>query len=140
MWVELFGPRAVPPRLGPISRLRNICLTPGRWRVKLIPAWHIFRTVHAGGARNGPGPMTLSKCLNCGLEQDFEGSVGYCEGCGKKLPIPHIRGKDSARKQFLAERRTAEVGASNAFVTVLLALGGLAGIGTIVFLIVRSQM
>lgn len=83
--------------------------------------------------------MTLVKCMSCGSDQDFENAVGYCEQCGRKLPVPHTRGKTSARKQFYDQKKTAEVGATNVVATAVLALAGLAGLGTIVVLVLRSQ-
>jgi hypothetical protein len=83
--------------------------------------------------------MTLVKCLECGSDQDFEDAVGYCEGCGRKLPIPHKRGKDSVRKQFVAERRTAEVGTTNVAVTAGAFVAGAAAVVTLVVLVLRSQ-
>ncbi len=84
--------------------------------------------------------MTVVKCLNCGSEQDFEVAVGYCEQCGRKLPVPHVRGKDSARRQFLSQKKVSEVGTTNVVVTAVLALAGLIGLGAIVVLIVQGQM
>jgi predicted amidophosphoribosyltransferase len=83
--------------------------------------------------------MTLVKCLECGSEQDFEDAVGYCERCGRKLPVPHKRGKDSVRQQFVAERRTAEVGTTNAAVTAGVFVAGAAAVVTLVVLVLRSQ-
>ena len=83
--------------------------------------------------------MTLVKCLECGSEQDFEDAVGYCESCGRKLPIPHKRGKDSVRRQFVAERRTAEVGKTNAAVTAGVFVAGAAAVVTLAVLVLRSQ-
>ena len=84
--------------------------------------------------------MTLVKCLSCGSDQDFEVAVGYCEECGQKLPVPHTRGKTTARKQFFNQKKGSEVGATNVVVTAVLALAGLAGLATIVVLIIQSQM
>ena len=84
--------------------------------------------------------MTLVKCLECGAEQDFEEAVGYCEKCGRKLPIPHKRGKDAARRKMQTERKVSEVGATNIIVTAVLAIAGLAGVITLVTVIVRSQL
>lgn len=83
--------------------------------------------------------MTLVKCLECGSEQDFEEAVGYCERCGRKLPVPHKRGKDTVRKKFQTERRVAEVGRANIAVTAVIFLAGIAAIVTLVVLVVRSQ-
>ncbi|HUP81089.1 MAG TPA: hypothetical protein VM260_21245, partial [Pirellula sp.] len=76
---------------------------------------HLLGRIHAGGAALKPGlsVMTLVKCFECGSEQDFEVAVGYCEQCGRKLPVPHLRGKTTARRAFLADKRTSEVGTSN---------------------------
>ena len=84
--------------------------------------------------------MTVVKCFNCGSEQDFEFAVGYCDECGQKLPVPHVRGKTTARNQFLSEKQGTEVGATNVVLTAVLALAGLAGLGTIVVLILQSRM
>jgi hypothetical protein len=84
--------------------------------------------------------MTVVKCLSCGSDQDFEVAVGYCEECGQKLPVPHVRGKTTARSQFLSQKKVSEVGTTNVVVTAALALAGLAGLGAIVVLIVQSQM
>ena len=62
--------------------------------------------------------MTLVKCLECSSEQDYEEAVGYCEKCGHKLPVPHKRGKDTARRQLMTERATSNVGSANVAVTV----------------------
>jgi len=83
--------------------------------------------------------MTLVKCLECGSEQDFEEAVGYCEKCGRKLPIPHKRGKDSIRKKMQSERRVYDVSRANIAVTAILFLGGFAGIVTLAVLVIRSQ-
>ena len=72
-------------------------------------------------------------------EQDFEEAVGYCEKCGRKLPIPHKRGKDSIRKKMQSERRVSEVGRANVAVTAIVFLGGLAAIVTLAVLVIRSQ-
>jgi hypothetical protein len=92
------------------------------------------------GPGNRPTPMMLVKCLECGSEQDFEEAVGYCEKCGKKLPVPLRRGKDSVRKKLTNERPPAEVGATNIFVTAILAIGVLAGIITLATLVIRNQL
>ena len=84
--------------------------------------------------------MTLVKCLECGSEQDFEDAVGYCEKCGRKLPIPHKRGKDSARKTLQHGSKAPEVGAANIIVTAVLAVAGLAGVITLITVIIRSQL
>jgi uncharacterized membrane protein YvbJ len=84
--------------------------------------------------------MTLVKCLECGSEQDFEDAVGYCEQCGKKLPVPHKRGKESARQKMRTEPHEAEVGAANVVVTAVVAIGGLAAIVTLATLVIRSQL
>jgi uncharacterized membrane protein YvbJ len=84
--------------------------------------------------------MMLVKCLECGSEQDFEEAVGYCEKCGKKLPVPLRRGKDSVRKKLQSDRPPSEVGTANIFVTALLAIGGLAAVVTLATLIIRSQL
>jgi hypothetical protein len=83
--------------------------------------------------------MTLVKCLDCGSEQDFESAVGYCEQCGRKLPVPHMRGKVSARRQFLAERKTSDVGTTNVAVTAGVFLAGAAALITLAVLVLRSQ-
>ena len=83
--------------------------------------------------------MTLVKCLECGSEQDFEEAVGYCEKCGRKLPVPHKRGKDSIRKKMQSERLVSEVGRTNVAVTAAVFLAGFAGIVTLAVLVIRSQ-
>ena len=84
--------------------------------------------------------MTLVKCLECGSEQDFEEAVGYCEKCGRKLPIPHKRGKDSIRQQLRTERRVSDVGKANVIVTIGVFLAGAAAIVTLAVLVIRSQI
>jgi len=84
--------------------------------------------------------MTLVKCLECGSEQDFEEVVGYCDKCGRKLPIPHKRGKDTIRQQFRTERRVSEVGKANVIVTIGVFLAGAAAIVTLAVLVIRSQI
>jgi uncharacterized membrane protein YvbJ len=83
--------------------------------------------------------MTLVKCLECGSEQDFEEAVGYCEKCGRKLPIPHKRGKDTIRQQLRTARRVSEVGRANVAVTIGVFLAGAAAIITLAVLVIRSQ-
>lgn len=83
--------------------------------------------------------MTLVKCFDCGSEQDFELAVGYCEQCGRKLPVPHLRGKTSARRQFLSEARTSEVGSTNVAVTAGVFVAGVAALVTLAVLVLRSQ-
>ena len=84
--------------------------------------------------------MTLVKCLECGAQQDFDDAVGYCEQCGKKLPVPHKRGKETARQRMRADRPAAEVGAANIVVTAVLAVAGLAGVVTLAILVIRNQL
>ena len=84
--------------------------------------------------------MTLVKCLECGTEQDFEEAVGYCEKCGRKLPVPHKRGKETARQKMQTERTVSQVGAANVIVTAVLAVAVLAGIITLITFIIRSQV
>jgi hypothetical protein len=84
--------------------------------------------------------MTLVKCLECGSEQDFEEAVGYCEQCGKKLPVPHKRGKETALRQLLAEGRTSDLGATNVAVTIGVFVAGAAALVTLAVLVVRSQI
>lgn len=84
--------------------------------------------------------MTLVKCLECGAEQDFEEAVGYCEKCGRKLPIPHKRGKDTVRKTLQHGPKAPEVGMSNIVVTAILAIAGLAAVITLITVIIRSQL
>lgn len=62
--------------------------------------------------------MTSVHCFHCGSEQDFEDTVGYCEQCGHKLPIPHTRGKTSARQKFHAEQRGTGLSARNGVITL----------------------
>jgi hypothetical protein len=83
--------------------------------------------------------MTLVKCLECGSEQDFEEAVGYCEKCGRKLPIPHTRGKDAIRRKLAGQGRVAEVGATNVAVTAVLFVAGAAAVLTLAILVLRSQ-
>lgn len=83
--------------------------------------------------------MTLVKCLECGSEQDFEDAVGYCDNCGRKLPIPHKRGKETARRKLATEGRVAEVGKANVAVTAGVFLAGAAAVLTLAILVVRSQ-
>lgn len=83
--------------------------------------------------------MTLVKCLECGSEQDFEEAVGYCEQCGRKLPIPHKRGKDTARQKLLHDGGTAALGKANVAATVVIFLAGLAAVLTLSVLVIRSQ-
>jgi uncharacterized membrane protein YvbJ len=84
-------------------------------------------------------PMTLVKCLECGSEQDFEDAVGYCEKCGRKLPVPHKRGKDTVRQQLRNERRSSDLGKANVAVTVGVFLAGAAALITLAALVIRSQ-
>jgi len=84
--------------------------------------------------------MTLVKCLECGAEQDFEEAVGYCNQCGRKLPVPHKRGKETARRKMQTESKVSEVGATNIVVTAILAIAGLAGVITLLTLVIRSQL
>jgi uncharacterized membrane protein YvbJ len=84
--------------------------------------------------------MTLVTCLECGSEQDFEDAVGYCEKCGRKLPVPHKRGKETARQKMQTERHVSEVGATNIIVTAVLAIAGLAAVVTLITVIIRSQL
>jgi uncharacterized membrane protein YvbJ len=83
--------------------------------------------------------MTLVKCLECGSEQDFEDAVGYCEQCGRKLPVPHKRGKDTVRKQLRNERRTSEMGKANVALTIGVFAVGAAALITLATLVIRSQ-
>jgi hypothetical protein len=83
--------------------------------------------------------MTLVKCLECGSEQDFEEAVGYCEQCGRKLPVPHKRGKDTVRRQLMAHPEGGDVGKANVAVTVGAFTAGAAALATLVVLVVRSQ-
>ena len=110
-------------------------------RVRLLGAWHILRdhpTPEGPGDR--PLPMILVKCLECGAEQDFEEAVGYCEKCGKKLPVPLRRGKDAARKPVPAHAPASDVGVANIVVTAVVAIAGLAAIITLATLVIRSQL
>lgn len=83
--------------------------------------------------------MTLVKCLECGSEQDFEDVVGYCEQCGRKLPIPHKRGKDAVRRRLMAETGSVAVRKANVAVTAGVFLAGAVAVLTLVILVVRSQ-
>ena len=83
--------------------------------------------------------MTLVKCLECGSEQDFEDVVGYCEQCGRKLPIPHKRGKDSVRRKLMADTGSVAVRKANVAVTAGVFLAGAAAVLTLAVLVVRSQ-
>jgi uncharacterized membrane protein YvbJ len=84
--------------------------------------------------------MTLVTCLECGAQQDFEDAVGYCEQCGKKLPVPHRRGKETARQKMRDDRPAAEVGATNIVLTAVLAIAGLAAVVTLAVLVLRNQL
>jgi uncharacterized membrane protein YvbJ len=83
--------------------------------------------------------MTSVKCLECGSDQDYEEAVGYCEKCGRKLPVPHKRGKDTVRKKLQTERGPSEVGAANIAVTAIAFLAGIAAVVTLAVLVIRSQ-
>ena len=83
--------------------------------------------------------MTLVKCLECGSEQDFEDAVGYCEKCGRKLPVPHKRGKDAVRRKQRADNRSVAVRKANVAVTAGVFLAGAAAVLTLAVLVVRSQ-
>ena len=83
--------------------------------------------------------MTLVKCLECGSEQDFEEAVGYCDKCGRKLPVPHKRGKDSVRRRLLAETGSVAVRKANVLVTVGVFVAGAAAVVTLAVLVIRSQ-
>lgn len=83
--------------------------------------------------------MTSVKCLECGSDQDFEVAVGYCDQCGRKLPVPHMRGKVSARRQFMAERKTSDLGTTNVAVTVGVLVAGATALLTLAVLVLRSQ-
>ena len=83
--------------------------------------------------------MTLVKCLECGSEQDFEEAVGYCEQCGHKLPVPHKRGKDTARRKLMAETGSVAVRKANVAVTVGVFLAGAAAVLTLTILVIQSQ-
>ena len=84
--------------------------------------------------------MTLVKCLECGAEQDFEDAVGYCEKCGRKLPVPHKRGKETARQKMQTGGTASQVGATNIVVTAVLAIAGLAAVITLITVVIRSQL
>jgi ribosomal protein L37E len=78
--------------------------------------------------------MTSVKCFHCGSDQDFEVTVGYCDNCGHKLPVPHTRGKNSARQKFMAEQRQIGLGGRNVILTVFIVVAVAAGfIGLIAF-------
>lgn len=78
--------------------------------------------------------MTSVKCFHCGSDQDFEDTVGYCEQCGHKLPVPHTRGKTSARQKFLAEQRQVGLSGRNLLITAGVLLAVVAGfIGLLAF-------
>ena len=83
--------------------------------------------------------MTLVKCLECGSEQDFESAVGYCEQCGRKLPVPHLRGKVTARSQFMAQAKSSDLGSKNVAVTVGVFAAGAAALITLAVLVLSSQ-
>ncbi|HJZ89847.1 MAG TPA: hypothetical protein VKE40_03170 [Gemmataceae bacterium] len=84
--------------------------------------------------------MTLVKCLECGSAQDYDTAVGYCEQCGRKLPVPLKRGKDSVRQQLRHGTGGNEVGVVNVTVTVVLGLALLAAVIAVAVLIIRSQL
>jgi uncharacterized membrane protein YvbJ len=83
--------------------------------------------------------MTSVKCLECGSDQDYEEAVGYCEKCGRKLPVPHKRGKDTIRKKLQTARGPSEVGFANVAVTAIAFLAGIAAVVTLAVLVIRSQ-
>ena len=84
--------------------------------------------------------MILVKCLECGAEQDFEEAVGYCEACGKKLPVPLRRGKGAARKPAQPHAPASDVGLANIVVTAVVAVAGLAAVVTLAALVIRIQL
>jgi hypothetical protein len=84
--------------------------------------------------------MTLVKCLNCGSAQDYDVVVGYCEQCGRKLPVPLKRGKDTVRQQLRHGTGGSEVGVVNVAITVVLALAGLAAVVAVAVVIIRSML
>ncbi len=48
--------------------------------------------------------MFTVKCLHCGSEANPEATAGYCEDCGKKLPLgQHLTTSHSARSRIRAE-------------------------------------
>ena len=84
--------------------------------------------------------MTLVKCLECGSDQDFDAAVGYCEQCGRKLPIPLKSGKHAARQKLREGGGDGQkVGTVNVAVTALLALAGLAAVIGLAVAIILSQ-
>jgi len=83
--------------------------------------------------------MTLVKCLECGSEQDFEEAVGYCDNCGKKLPVPHKRGKETARQKMRHDGGSATVARANVAATAGIFLAGAAAVVTLAVLVIRSQ-
>ena len=83
--------------------------------------------------------MTLVKCLECGSEQDFEDAVGWCDSCGRKLPVPHKRGKETARRKLMSGGEAVAVGKTNVAVTAGVFLAGAVAVITLVVLVVRSQ-
>ena len=83
--------------------------------------------------------MTLVKCLECGSEQDFEEAVGYCDQCGKKLPVPHKRGKDAVRRKLMHDGGSVAVAKANVAATVGIFLAGAAAVLTLAILVIRSQ-
>ena len=83
--------------------------------------------------------MTLVKCLECGSDQDFEDAVGYCDQCGRKLPVPHKRGKETVRQKLMHDGTAATLGKTNVAVTAGVFIAGAAAVLTLVVLVVRSQ-
>jgi hypothetical protein len=47
--------------------------------------------------------MSTVKCLYCDSEADPDVTAGYCEECGKKLPLGKLTTSHSARSRVLAE-------------------------------------
>jgi uncharacterized membrane protein YvbJ len=84
--------------------------------------------------------MTLVKCHECGSEQDFDTAVGYCEQCGRKLPVPLKSGNYAARKKLREGGGDGQkVGTVNVAITVLLALAGVSAVIGLAVAIIMSQ-
>jgi len=70
--------------------------------------------------------MLTVKCLYCGVETNPEATAGYCDDCGKKLPLgQRLTTSRSARTRILAEMKQQGTPDWNVRLTGLLfVLGG----------------
>lgn len=84
--------------------------------------------------------MTLIRCLDCGLEQDYEVAVGYCDKCGRKLPVPPPRHKGEPRKLSAASGVVSELSSGNVAATVVVGLVIAIGLAALVVAIVRGNL